>query len=98
MMVQKYLKRGREVKGNTMVIISTDGALHSFTDTKDYGIVLYSTQLYHPDYINDGVSSTSSNDKSTWMNSLTNETMEIIYPLIIPIFEQQALLRSHTIR
>ena len=45
-------------------------------------------QLYNPDYINDGVRSSSSNNTLTWMNSLTDETMETIYPLIIPILEQ----------
>ena len=32
------------------------------------------------------------------MNSLTDETMPTVFPLIIPILEQQALLQSQTIR
>ena len=76
MMIQKYLKRGKEVKDNIMVINSTDGALHSSTNTKDCRIVSYSMQVDHPDYINNGVSSSSSNNILTWMNSLTNSTME----------------------
>ena len=50
------------------------------------------------DYFIGGVSSSSSNNILTWMNSLTNKRIETIYPLIIPIFKQQALLWSQTIR
>ena len=94
MMIEKHLKRGREVKGNIMVIDSSDGAVHSSTYTKDSEIVSYISQLYLPNYINNGASTSINNNILTWMNSLTNKRMETIYPLIIPILEQQKLRRG----
>ena len=62
MMIKKYIKRGREVKGNIMVIDSSDGAVHFSTNTKGAGIVSYSSQLFHQDYFAHGISSVSSNN------------------------------------
>ena len=39
MMIEKHLKRGKEIKGNIMVIDRSDGDVHSSTNTKDSGIV-----------------------------------------------------------
>ena len=93
-MIETFLLRGWEVKGNMLVIDSYDGAVHSSTNTRDSGIVSYSTLLFHPDYFSHGVSSASSSCILTWMNSLTGESRETLFPLLIPIYKQQQLLRS----
>ena len=49
-MIDKYFLIGWEVKVNMLVINSFDGAIHPSTNTKDSGIVSYSTLLFHPDY------------------------------------------------
>ena len=92
MMIKKHIKKGREVKGNIMVLDSSDGAVHSSTNTNNSGIVSYSSQLFHQDYFADGISTASSSNILTWMNSLTDETMATVFPLIIPILEEQAKL------
>ena len=43
MMIEKHLKRGREIKGNIVVINCFDGKLHSSTNTKETEIISYST-------------------------------------------------------
>ena len=98
MMLEKRIKRGREVEGNIMMINSSDGAVHSSTNTKQAGIVSYSSKTFHQDYFQRCVSSSSSSNTLTWMYSLTDETMTTVLSLIIPILEQQALLRSQVIR
>ena len=92
MMIEKHIKQGREVKGNIMVLDCSDGALHASTNTKDSGIVSYSSQVFHPDFFAHGISTASSNNILTYMNSLTDKTMATVFRLIIPILEQQALL------
>ena len=62
MMMKKHIKRGREVKGNIMVIDSSDGAVHSSTNTKEARIVSYTSQIFHQDYFAHGISSVSSNN------------------------------------
>ena len=49
-MVEKHVKKGRKVKGNIMVLDSSDGAVHASTNTKDSGIVSYSSQVFHPEF------------------------------------------------
>ena len=92
MMIEKHVKIGREVKGNIMVINSSDGAIYSSTNTKEAGNVSCSSQTFHQDYFAHGISPSSSSNMLTWMNSLTDETMATVFPLIIPILEQQAIL------
>ena len=43
-MIKKHIKKGREVKGNIMVLNSSNGAVHSSTNTNDSEIVSYSSQ------------------------------------------------------
>ena len=62
MMIEKHLNRGREVKDNIIVIDSSDGAIYSSTNTKDSGIVSYYSQLFHQDYFEHDISSSSSNN------------------------------------
>ena len=94
-MIKTFLLRGWEVKGNMLVIDSYDGAVHSSTNTRDSGIVSYSTLLFHPNYFSTGVSSASSSCILTWMNSLTGESRETLFPILIPIYKQQQILRSN---
>ena len=94
LILDKFVLRGWTVRGNTLVIDSYDGAVHSSTNTKDSGIVSYSTLLFHPDYFSHGVSSTSSSCILTWMNSLTGESWETLFPLLIPIYTEHQLLCS----
>ena len=93
-MIDKYLLIGWKVKGKMLVIDSFDGAVHSSTNTKDSGSVLYSTLLFHPDYCMNGVSLATSTFLLTWMNSLTGESRETLFPLLIPIYKKQQLLQS----
>ena len=72
-----------------LVIDSFDVAVHLSTNTQDSGIVSYSTLLFHPDYFMYDVSSATSTCILTWMNSLTGETREILFPLLIPIYKEQ---------
>ena len=97
-MIKKHIKRGKEVKGNIMVINSSDGAVHSFTNTKEARIVSCSSQLFHQDYFAHGIRSSSSSNILTWMNSLTDETTATDFPHIIPILEQQAIIQPQVIR
>ena len=93
-MVNKYLLIGWKVQGIMLVIDSCDGAAHSSTNTQDSGIVSYSTLLFHLDYFMHGVSSATSTYILTWKNSLTGESREILFPLLIPIYKEQQLLPS----
>ena len=96
LMINIFVLQGWKVQCNMLVIDSYDGAVHSSTNKKDSGIVSYSTLLFHSDYFAHGVSSASSSCILTWMNSLTAESRETLFPLLIPIFSEQALLRSKT--
>ena len=93
-MIDKYLMIDWKVQGNMMVIDSFDGAVHSSTNTRDSGIVSYSTLLlFHSDYYMYDVSSATSTCILTSMNSLTGETRETLFPLLIPIYKEQQQLR-----
>ena len=93
MMINQHLSSGRQLVGNIICIDSFDGTLHSATNTKDNGIVSFNSQLYHRDFSLHGISTASSKNILTWMNSLTDETVATIFPIIIPIFEEQ--LQQH---
>ena len=73
------------------VIDNFDGALYPSTNTKDSGIVSYSTLLFYPDYFVMDVSSTISTCILTWMNSLTVESRETSFPLLILIYWATAI-------
>ena len=79
-MIDKYLMIGWKVKGNMLVIDSFDGALHLSTNTRDSGIVSYSTLLFHSDYYMYDFSSATSTCILIWMNSLTGETRDTLFP------------------
>ena len=98
MMINQHLSSGRQLVGNIICIDSFDGALHSATNTKDNNIVSFNSQLYHRDFSLHGISTASSKNILTWMNSLTDETVATIFPIIIPIFEEQLQLQSEIIR
>ena len=89
LMIHKFVLRGWKVEDNMLVIDSYDGAVHSSTNTQDSGIVSYNTLLFHPNYFSHGVSSASSACILTWMNSLTGQSRETIFPLLIPIYKEQ---------
>ena len=88
-MIDKYLLMGWEVEGNMLVIDSFNGAVHLSTNTKDSGIVLYSTLLFHPGYFMNGVSPATSRCILTWMISLTRESRETLLLLLINITPQE---------
>ena len=94
LMIHKFVLRWWKVRGNMLIIDSYDGAVHSSTNTKDSGIVSYSTLLFHPDYFAHGVSPASSSCILTWMNLLSGESQETLFPLLISIYTEQQLLRS----
>ena len=80
-----------------MVINSLDGAIHSSTNIMESSIVSYGTQLFHLDFFDHEISSSASDNILTLIQSLTNEKMETIFPLIIPIYEEQKLLQFQSI-
>ena len=90
-MIEKHLKQGKELKGNAMVIDSFYGVIHSSTNTKELSLFLIAHRFFIQ--TEQGISFPTSNNMLTWMQSLTNEKMEIIFSLIIPIYEEQKLLR-----
>ena len=94
LMLNKFVLRRWKVRGNMLVIDSYNGAVHSSTNTKDSGIVSYSILLLHPDYFAHRVSSASSSCILTWINLLTGESWETLFPLLILIYTEQQLLRS----
>lgn len=59
MMIDKNIKKGREVRENIMVLDSFDGTVHSSTNTDNSGIVSYSSQVFHQDFFADGISTAS---------------------------------------
>ena len=47
LMVDHHVERGRLLEGNIMVLDGFDGAVHTSTNTRESGIVSYSSQVFH---------------------------------------------------
>ena len=77
-----------------MDIDSYDGAVHTSTNTKESGIVSYDSQLFHYSFYDHNITTVTSSNILTWMQSMIDESRETISPIMISIYEAQKILRA----
>ena len=52
LMVDHHVELDRLLEGNIMVLDGFDGAVHTSTNTRESGIVSYSSQVFHSSFLN----------------------------------------------
>ena len=93
-MINNNIKAGRSVSGNVAIIDGYDGAVHVSSTNNEIGIVSYSSLLFHESFFVHGITTATSGNILTWMQSITDETRDTLLPLLIPIYESQKKLRE----
>ena len=94
LMVDHHVERGRLLKGYIMVLDGYDGAVHTYTNTKETGIVSYSSQVFHSSFYEQNITTAISRNILTWMQSIMGESRATISPLMMDIYKQQQILRA----
>ena len=93
LLVDHHVERGRLLEGNIMVLDGFDGAVLTSTNTRESGIVSYSSQVFHSSFYEQNITTATSSNILTWMQSITDESRATIFPLVMDIYKQQQTLR-----
>lgn len=93
LMIDHHLERGRLLVGNIMVLDSYDGAVHTPTNTKESCIVSYNSPVFHSSFSEYNITTATSSNILTWMQSITDESRATNFPIMMAIYEQQKILR-----
>ena len=93
-MINDHIKAGRLLSGNVIILDGYDGAVHVSSTNNEIGIVSYSSLLFHESFFVHSITTATSGNILTWMQSITDETRETLLPLLIPIYESQKKLRE----
>ena len=77
-----------------MVLDGFDGAVHTSTNTRESGIVSYSSQIFHSSFYEQNITTATSSNMLTWMQSITDESSATTFLLMMDIYKQQQTLRA----
>ena len=91
-MTNNHIKSGRSLSGNVVVLNGYDGAVHVSSTNNKIGIVSFSSLVSHESFYAHDITTKTSNDILTWIQSITNKSRDTLFPLLISIFESQKKL------